>query len=88
LTHHQKKLKLGKPPKIIVLCEEGIPPLYPTYLGERRTTFAKTYGVKVRCYWELFGEHVGNLRIFFFDSHHPKKNLHGKSTIQVEMNNG
>jgi len=32
-----------------------------TYIGERRTTFAKAYGIKVRCYWELFGEHVGNL---------------------------
>jgi len=29
----------------------------------------------VRCYWELFGEHVKNLGIFNFDSHHPKKTL-------------
>jgi hypothetical protein len=29
----------------------------PTYIGERRTTFAKSYGIKVRCY----GEHIGNL---------------------------
>jgi hypothetical protein len=29
--------------------------LRPTYIGERRTTFAKAYGKKVRC---LYGEHV------------------------------
>jgi hypothetical protein len=76
LTHHQKKLKLGKPPKIIVFMWGGnSSPLPKTYIGERRTTFAKTYGVKVRCYWELFGEHAKNLGIFYFDSHHPKKKL-------------
>ncbi len=32
------------------------PSLWPTYIGERRTTFAKAYGIKVRCY----GEHIGN----------------------------
>ncbi len=27
-----------------------------TYMGERSTTtFAKSYGIKTRCYWELFG---------------------------------
>jgi len=25
-----------------------------TTLDERRITFAKTYGIKMRCYWELF----------------------------------
>ncbi len=30
-------------------------PIWPMYIGERRTTFAKAYGIKVRCY----GEHVG-----------------------------
>jgi len=34
-----------------------VPPLGPTYIGERRTTFAKAYGIKVRC---LNGEHIGN----------------------------
>jgi len=38
-----------------------VPPLGPTYIGERRTTFAKTYGIKVRClYGEHVGEHIGN----------------------------
>ena len=32
------------------------PPLRPDYLVVRRTIFAKTYGMKVRC---LYGEHVG-----------------------------
>ncbi len=30
---------------------------WATYIGERRTTFAKPYGIKSRCY----GEHIGNL---------------------------
>ncbi len=34
-----------------------VPPLGPAYIGERRTTFAKAYGIKVRC---LNGEHIGN----------------------------
>jgi hypothetical protein len=44
-------------------------PLSRTYIGERRTTFAKTYGIKVRCYEEHVGEHIGNvgniLRIYW-----------------------
>ncbi len=35
--------------------------LLPMYICESRTTFAKAYGIKVRCDWELFGEHVRNL---------------------------
>jgi hypothetical protein len=27
-------------------------PLWPTYIGEKRRTFGKEYGIKVRCYWE------------------------------------
>jgi hypothetical protein len=30
-------------------------PLGPTYIGERRTTFAKAHGLEVRC---ICGEHV------------------------------
>jgi len=37
------------------------PPLWPGYIGERRTTFAKAYGIKVRCYGRHVGEHIGNL---------------------------
>jgi len=31
--------------------------LWPTYIGEKGRTLGKTYGIKVRCYWE----HIGNL---------------------------
>jgi hypothetical protein len=39
------------------------PPLWPTYIGERRTTFAKAYGINVRCYQEHVKEHLGILGI-------------------------
>jgi hypothetical protein len=54
----QKNLKLWRLPNI----ESRIPSLWPTYIGERRTTFAKAYGIQVRCYWEHFGEHIENLK--------------------------
>jgi len=44
-----------------------VPPLWPRYIGEVRTNFAKAYGIKVRCYWELFGKHVKNLGTLCFD---------------------
>ncbi len=58
-----RKMKLWKLFKI-----EGsvliyiVPPLGPTYIGERRTTFAKAHGLEVRClYREHVGEHIMNL---------------------------
>ncbi len=33
-----------------------VPSLWPSYIEQSRTTFAKAYGIKVRCYRELFGE--------------------------------
>ncbi len=45
--------------------QNRVPLLWPTYIGERRTTFAKVYGIKVRCngenVWEQFGELDGNI---------------------------
>jgi len=38
-----------------------VPPLWPSYIGERRTTCAKAYGIKVRCYGEHVGEHIENM---------------------------
>jgi hypothetical protein len=38
-----------------------VPRLWTTYIGERRTTFAKTYGIKVRCFAKHVGEHIANL---------------------------
>jgi hypothetical protein len=32
--------------------------LWPKYIGERRTTLAKAYGIKVRCYLEAFEKPV------------------------------
>jgi hypothetical protein len=41
-------------------------PLWPTYIGEKGRTLGKTYGIKVRCYWEHpWGTHWkpdGNLK--------------------------
>jgi hypothetical protein len=36
------------------ILEYKVPFLWPMYIGKRRTTFGKAYGIKVRCYWELF----------------------------------
>ncbi len=38
-----------------------LPHLWPTYIGERRTTFAKAYGIKVTCYGEHVGEYIESL---------------------------
>jgi hypothetical protein len=37
-----------------------VPPLWHTYIGERRTPFSKAYGIKVRWNREHFGENIGN----------------------------
>jgi hypothetical protein len=42
-------------------------------IGERRPTFAKAYGMKVRCYWELSEEHVRTLGTLCFDPAPPTK---------------
>jgi len=69
-----KKKKLWRLPKIEgSILKYRVPPLWPTYVGERRTTFVKAFGIKVRCYWELFGEHVRNLGTLCFDPCSPKK---------------
>jgi hypothetical protein len=56
-----------------------------------KTTFAKAYGIKMKCYWELFGKHVWNLGTWEPPSpskntikKNRKQNLHGKSCVQVE----
>jgi hypothetical protein len=41
------------------------PSVQPVYIGERRTTFAKAYGIKVRCYGKNVGEHIGNVGNIF-----------------------
>jgi len=29
--------------------KDGVPPLSPTYIGEKGRTLGKTYGIKARC---------------------------------------
>jgi len=53
-----KKMKLLSLPNTEgYILKYIVAPLWPTYIGERRITFAKAYGIKVRCY----GEHVGDI---------------------------
>jgi hypothetical protein len=52
------KMKLQRLPKIKgCILKYRVPLLWPTYIGETRTTFAKAYGIEVKCY----GKHIGNL---------------------------
>jgi len=53
LVHHKEKLKLRKLPKIEESIERwSASPLWPNYIGEKGWTLGKTYGIKVRYYWE------------------------------------
>jgi len=36
-------------------------------MGERKTTFAKAYGIIFLCYGEHVGEHIGNLKGTYFE---------------------
>jgi hypothetical protein len=55
-------MKLQRFPKIkgFILKYKSPPPFWPIYIGVKRTTFGKTYGIKVRCYGDNIGEHIGN----------------------------
>ncbi len=83
LAHHSEKKKPWRLPQIKGFnLKYSVSPLWASYKGKRRTAFAKAYGIKVRCYRELFGEHVRNLG----NSLPPppnggKKSLHGKWTV-------
>ncbi len=64
LAHHSRKMKLFRLRKIEgSILKYRVCPLWPSYVDERRTTFAKAHRIKVRCYWELFGgtcQELGN----------------------------
>jgi len=64
LAHHKKKLKLWTLPKIEDSMERrNVYTLWPSYISEKGRTLGKTYGIKVRCYWEHpwgIEEHIGN----------------------------
>ncbi len=54
-----KVVRLPKLGSSILMCRVSL--LWPTYIGEMRTTVAKAYGIKVRCYAEHVWKHIGNL---------------------------
>jgi len=54
----EKQWRLPKTEGSILNCT--VPPLWPTYIGERRTPFSNAYGIKVRRYGENIGENIGN----------------------------
>jgi len=66
---NKNKLKVWKLSKIVDSMERlQCFPLWPIYIGEKGRTLGKTYGIKVRCYWEhprgthwKPREHIGNL---------------------------
>jgi hypothetical protein len=53
------------------ILKYSVPSFWPSYIVEQRTTFGKAYGIKVRCYWELFGEHIRNLGTLYFEKPPP-----------------
>jgi hypothetical protein len=50
---------MGNPDNRVLVLKRVVSYLWPRYIGERRTTFAKAYGIKVRFYGEYVGEHIG-----------------------------
>jgi hypothetical protein len=54
-------MKLWRLPNVEgLILKYRFPLLWPSYIGERRTTFVKADGTKVRCYGEHMGELEGN----------------------------
>jgi len=83
LAHLSNKTKLPKHSKIeSYTLKYMVPALWPNkYIGERRTTFAKAYGIKVRYYGEHVGEHIGNQgKMKKKKSFPPKIKLKGKKS--------
>jgi hypothetical protein len=55
-------MKLWRLPKIKgSILKYIVPPLWRTYITERRTPFSKAYGIKVRWYGEHVGENIVKL---------------------------
>jgi len=53
LAHRKKKVETTKAPqnKRFYGKMECLT-LWPTYIGEKGRTLGKTYGIKMKCYWE------------------------------------
>jgi hypothetical protein len=63
-----KILRLWRLPKIKgFIFKFGVLSLWPSYIGERRTTFAKAYGIKNEVLLGTLWEHVKNLGTLSFD---------------------
>jgi hypothetical protein len=57
-----KKNETSEAPKIEgSILKYEVPPLWSTYITKRRRTSGKAYRIKVRCYGENVGDHIGNL---------------------------
>jgi hypothetical protein len=55
-------MKLWRLPKMKgSILKYIVPPLWPTYISERRTPFSKAYEIKVRWYGEHVGENIAKL---------------------------
>jgi hypothetical protein len=55
-------MKLWKLPKTKgSILKYIVPPLWPTYISERKAPFFKAYGIKVRWYGEHVGENIVKL---------------------------
>jgi hypothetical protein len=58
-------MRLWELPKIKgFILKYLVPLVWPTYICARRITFSKACGIKMTCYWELFGKHVKKLKLF------------------------
>jgi hypothetical protein len=60
--NHKKNLKAWRLLKIecSIWKYYSSPVNWHIYIGKRWTTFAKSYQIKLRCYWEHIREHIGN----------------------------
>jgi hypothetical protein len=68
----------------VCILKYRVLPLWPTCQGERRTTFAKAYGINVRCHWELLEEHVRNLGTLCVEDHPRSKKRKKKLPSKVD----
>jgi hypothetical protein len=59
--HHKKNSEsIETPQNWMFYLEYYSSPLnWPIYICKRSTTFAKSYQIKLRCYWEHIREHIG-----------------------------
>jgi hypothetical protein len=64
--------------------------LWPSYIGEKGRTLGKSYGIKVRCYWEHPWELEGNIEGTCWEQRKnektplPTQNLKGKKSRHLE----